>query len=121
MHIEVPFNGWMDPTLPIYNVGDKKKAYDTWSMVVWMAWVRKAGPEPPVCLGFRIGTREVHNKLEKNRCVCTLGSVTLGPPLPDSSTLGPSRAFVVFVPASCCCALWRWLTSVHSLSPGGPI
>lgn len=26
--------------------------------------------EPPVCLGFRIGTREVHNKLEKNRCVC---------------------------------------------------
>lgn len=24
----------------------------------------------PVCLGFRIGTREVHNKLEKNRCVC---------------------------------------------------
>lgn len=27
-------------------------------------------PEPPVCLDFRIGTREVHNKLEKNRCVC---------------------------------------------------
>lgn len=43
-------------------------------------------PEPPICLGFRIGTREVHNKLEKNRCVCTLGSVTLGPPLPDSPT-----------------------------------
>lgn len=75
-----PVGGWAQRFQFIMLGTKKKKAYDTWSLVVWVAWVRKAGPEPPVCLGFRIGTREVHNKLEKNRCVCTLGSVTLARP-----------------------------------------
>lgn len=36
-------------------------------------------PEPPVCV-FRIGTREVHNKLEKNRCVHSLVWLWARPP-----------------------------------------
>lgn len=59
---------------------------------IWGGWGQGVGrppnwallPELPVCLDFRIGTREVHNKLEKNRCVCVCVCelVTLSPPPP---------------------------------------
>lgn len=42
-------------------------------------------PELPVCLDFRIGTREVHNKLEKNRCVCVCVCELVTQPAPPAA------------------------------------